>query len=145
MRFHTDRSYHLPLSPAELWESVSRVENYQSWWPWLRHFDGDRLASEEVWICHVQPPLPYWVRFEITLEEVRAPNIVRASITGDVQGDARLEISDHLVGSEARLISSLEPRNHLLRAVARVAAPLVRFGHDWVLDTGARQFLDRAR
>jgi hypothetical protein len=28
--------------------------------------------------------------------------------------------------------------------VAGVAAPLVRRGHDWVLDTGARQFRDRA-
>jgi hypothetical protein len=28
--------------------------------------------------------------------------------------------------------------------VARVAQPVVTFGHDWVLDTGARQFRSRA-
>jgi hypothetical protein len=41
-------------------------------------------------------------------------------------------------------VSHLEPGNSLLRAVARLAAPVVRYGHDWVLDTGARQFIDRA-
>lgn len=145
VRFHTDRRYHLPLSPAELWDSVSRVDDYQVWWPWLRGFDGSRLASDEVWACHVQPPLPYWVRFEVTLGEVRAPHTVHASIRGDVRGEAHLEIREHLVGSEARLVSDLEPGNPLLRAVARLAAPMVRYGHDWVLDTGAKQFLDRAR
>lgn len=144
MRFHTDRSYQLPLPPSELWAAVAQVEDYRTWWPWLREFDAAHLAGDEVWRCLVQPPLPYRVRFDVALEEVRAPTTVRASITGDVVGAAHLEIREHAVGSEARLVSSLEPGSGLLKAVARLAAPLVRYGHDWVLDSGARQFIDRA-
>jgi hypothetical protein len=144
VRFDTDRCYHLPVPPAELWAAVARVHEYEGWWPWLRQFDADALATHEVWHCLVQPPLPYWVRFDINLDEVREPRIVRASVTGDVVGEAVLRISEHPGGSEAHLTSSLEPGNGLLKAVARVAAPVIRYGHDWVLDSGARQFIDRA-
>lgn len=144
MRFETDRRYDLPVSPSELWATLTRVDDYRSWWPWLRHFDAQQLAGDEVWDCLVQPPLPYKVRFSVSLDEVQAPTTIRASITGDVVGEARLDITERPDGSEARLVSHLEPGNPLLRAVARVASPVVRFGHDWVLDTGARQFIDRA-
>lgn len=144
MRFTTDRSYRFPLPPDELWSVVARVDDYQSWWPWLRGFDADQLAAREVWRCHVQPPLPYSVRFAVSLDEVDAPTTVRASITGDVVGDARLHIAAHPDGSEARLVSCLEPGNGFLKVVARLAGPVVRYGHDWVLDSGARQFSTRA-
>lgn len=144
MRFETDRRYELPVSPTDLWAALGRVDRYRSWWPWLRDFDARDLAGDEVWDCLVQPPLPYRVRFSVHLDEVVAPSTVRASITGDVVGHARLEITEQPHGCDARLVSHLEPGNPLLRAVARVAAPVVRYGHDWVLDTGARQFIDRA-
>ncbi|MGH9276386.1 MAG: hypothetical protein ACRDZU_17210 [Acidimicrobiales bacterium] len=144
MRFETDRRYDLPVSPSELWAALTRVDDYRSWWPWLRQFDAQQLAGDEIWDCLVQPPLPYRVRFFVSLDEVHAPTTIRASITGDVVGEARLDITECPDGSEARLVSHLEPGNGLLRAVARVAAPVVRYGHDWVLDTGARQFIDRA-
>jgi hypothetical protein len=47
-------------------------------------------------------------------------------------------------GCTATLRSSLAPGNTILQQVSRFAAPLARFGHDWVLDTGARQFIARA-
>lgn len=144
VRFTTDRSYRFALAPAELWSVVAQVDDYQSWWPWLRGFEADQLAAEEVWRCHVQPPLPYSVRFAVSIEEVRAPSTVRATITGDVVGDAQLHITEHPAGSEARLVSCLEPGNGFLKVVARLAAPVVRYGHDWVLDSGARQFSTRA-
>lgn len=144
MRFESDRRYQLPVSPTELWAALTRLDRYQLWWPWLREFDAQLLAGDETWDCLVQPPLPYRVRFVVALEEVTAPTTVRASITGDVVGEARLDIVEQPDGSEARLVSHLEPGNGFLKAVARVAAPVVRYGHDWVLDTGARQFIDRA-
>jgi uncharacterized protein YndB with AHSA1/START domain len=47
-------------------------------------------------------------------------------------------------GSRLTLVSSLGPGRHLLAAAARVARPLVVMGHDWVIDTGASQFAERA-
>jgi len=83
---------------------MARVEDYRSWWPWLRHFDGGGLAAGSTWVAVVQPPLPYRLRFEL------------------------------------HLVSELTPTNAVLRAVSQFAAPVARFGHEWVLDTGLRQF-----
>lgn len=47
-------------------------------------------------------------------------------------------------GCIATLRSSLAPGNIVLQQVSRFAAPMARFGHDWVLDSGARQFIARA-
>ncbi len=46
--------------------------------------------------------------------------------------------------SELRLIAALSPGSPAFGLLARLARPLVTRGHDWVLDTGARQFVDRA-
>ena len=92
----------------------------------------------------VQPPLPYLVRFKVKIEEVKPPQLVRARVSGDVVGTATLEFHDSETGCIASLSSTLAPGNSTLRLVSRLAAPIARFGHDWVLDTGARQFIARA-
>lgn len=144
MRVSTDRSFVLPVPPATLWAHVSRVDRFQDWWPWLRRFEGRALAADERWGCTVQPPLPYQVRFTIDLDEVEAPTSARARVTGDIEGWAHLAIGPHVDGSDVRLTSELAPTNGFLRLAGRVAAPLVRFGHDWVLDAAVRQFRERA-
>lgn len=144
VRFETDRRYELPLAPADLWAALEQVGDYRAWWPWLRRFEAAALATGDTWHAHVQPPIPYWVRFSVRIDQADAPHSIQATVAGDVVGEARLEIVEHPQGSEARLVSSLEPGNGFLKVVARVASPMVRFGHDWVLDTGARQFIERA-
>lgn len=140
MRVASDRRYEFDLPPTQLWSALTQVEQYRAWWPWLRHLDGAAFDEGSVWDCVVRPPLPYDVRFALTLEEVRAPSLVRATLHGDVVGEARLEVAATGRGSRARLVSDLAPGHGLLQAVAFVTLPLARFGHDWVLDHGAHQF-----
>jgi uncharacterized protein YndB with AHSA1/START domain len=140
----SDRRYRFPVSPEQLWQRLHVVDDYRLWWPWLRHLDADRLASGDTWSCAVQPPVPYSLRFEVELQEVEPPGFVVAAVAGDIVGTARLDTTPADEGCEVRLRSELAPGNRYLQAVARVAGPVVRFGHDWVLDTGARQFGRRA-
>jgi hypothetical protein len=144
VRVRSDRRYRFDVSPEGLWERISDVDEFCRWWPWLRGFEADELCAGEAWDCTVQPPLPYLLRFTIALEEVVPPRLVTACVTGDIVGDARLEVGAQDAGCVVRLQSDLAPGNRYLRAVASVARPLVRYGHDWVLDTGARQFSRRA-
>ena len=136
----SDRRWTLAVPPGELWSAATSIDRYRSWWPWLRHFEGAAFTEGARWRCVVKPPLPYTVRMTITLDEVREGSFVRAGVAGDVVGDAELSIAPHPDGSEARLVSRLAPASGGLALFARVARPLVRFGHDWVLDRGARQF-----
>ena len=130
----------------ELWSALTEVRGYPSWWPWLRRFDpGDGFVPASRWSCVVVPPLPYVVRFRVELDEVRPREAVRATVRGDVKGWAELTLDDDGEGtSRARLRSELAPSNPVLRQFAMLAPPMVRWGHDWVLDQGQRQFLERA-
>jgi hypothetical protein len=144
MQVATNRRYTFPVAPEVLWATVEQVDRYREWWPWLRRFDGGALVQDDRWSCTVQPPLPYTVRFTVCLDQVDAPLSARATVSGDVVGHAHLTIGPAEEGSEVHLQATLAPANGFLRLAGRVAGPLVRFGHDWVLDSAVRQFTARA-
>jgi len=137
----SDRRYRFDVPPPELWAAMTDVGAYRAWWPWLTRFEAGAFAAGEAWRCTVQPPLPYVLRFTLHLDAVDPPREASATVDGDIVGEARVVLHDGGDGgSELHLTSSLAPANGVLRAVARLAGPVVRFGHDWVLDTGVRQF-----
>lgn len=136
----SDRRHRFAVGPEELWSAVVQVERYRDWWPWLDGLEDARFTEGERWRCLVRPPLPYVLRFDLVLEEVEAPRFVTASVSGDLVGHAALDIAPTRDGSELRLVSVLAASGTALQVVARLAPRLVRFGHDWVLDTGLRQF-----
>ncbi len=140
----TVHRYELQLPRKEVWELISDVSQYRTWWPWLRSFDAVALAEGEEWHCLVQPPMPYLVRFGVTIDHVEVAALVRATVSGDVVGHASLTLDDADGSCTATLYSSLAPGNRALRLMSRFAAPVARFGHDWVLDSGTRQFIARA-
>lgn len=142
--FASDRSWRFDAPRVDLWERLSDVEQYHRWWPWLRRFDPDRgFTVDSRWSCEVAPPLPYVVRFAVALERVEPGACASATIRGDIRGSAELTVDDDGDGSVARLRSELSPANPLLRRVAWLAPPIVQWGHDWVLDQGRRQFVER--
>jgi hypothetical protein len=154
------------LGPETVWSLINSVEHYRSWWPWLRQFEAGGLSVGDEWRCTVQPPVPYLVRFRVVIDHVERPSLVQAKVHGDVVGDATLTLEPAAAetgngrngngagggatadaggaGCVAMLHSSLAPGNTALAAVSRFAAPIARFGHDWVLDSAARQFIARA-
>ena len=140
MDIRSDRRFRFDVERASVWAAITQLERYRQWWPWLHGFDGSALSEGARWRCEVKPPLPYTLRFDVILIEVVDHNIVRARIEGDITGWAQLTAIDRESGCEVRLISELSPASGTLRMVARVARPVAAFGHDWVLDTGARQF-----
>jgi uncharacterized protein YndB with AHSA1/START domain len=143
-RIHSDRRYHFDATRDSVWAALSEVARYPTWLPWLQEFTGTELVAGADWECEVHPPLPFSLRFTVTLTEVAAPSLVRASVAGDVCGVARLELEDDPEGCSVRVVSEVAPSNTLLRALGFLGRPLARLGHDWVLDTGADQFSRRA-
>jgi hypothetical protein len=136
----SNRTYRFAVGPDELWTAIARTDDYRSWWPWLRGFEATGLVQGDVWRCVVQPPLPYTLRFTITLDAVQPGVGAMATIAGEISGTAELTVAADGDGSSIRLVSDLAPASPLLRAAAIAARPLVIWGHDWVLDRGASQF-----
>jgi hypothetical protein len=142
--FRSDRTWSFPVPQHELWDRIATVENYPTMWPWLRSFDGtDGLRDGAHWTCEVAPPLPYVVRFGIHFHDVDPGSLASTTVDGDIRGWARLDVHPTSSGCVARLCSELEPANALLRGFGRVARPVVEWGHDWILDQGRQQFVER--
>ncbi len=140
----SDRDWAFDMTARQLWNDITATDRYADWWPWLQQFDrGDGFVSGATWRCEVSPPLPYVVRFTVHLEEVTPLKAVTARVTGDVEGSARLVIDPTSRRTcHARLISDLAPKDRWLRVAGLFARPVVRWGHDWVLDRGREQFIE---
>ena len=134
------------MSRATVWNLISDMRNYRRWWPWLTLFEATALAAGETWECAVRPPVPYPVRFQVALEGVHPPWLVRGRVDGDVRGWAELTLDEARSGaaSVVTLRSVLVPSSVALRTVSRLAPSVARFGHDWIIDTGIRRFVARA-
>ena len=142
MLLRSDRRYGFAAERDAVWAAMRSVDAYRRWWPWLAGFEAGALEAGQVWVATVQPPLPYRLRFRVTLTEVVEREAVAAVVDGDVRGRARLELTDGPPGCQVHLVSDLGPGHRVLQAVAVVARPVVQRSHDWVLDTGARQFAE---
>lgn len=144
--FRSERRATFAEPPEVVWAALIDVGAYRRWWPWLTELDGDGFDVGATWRCHVRPPLPYSVRFTLHLEEVEPPRFAVATVAGDIEGHASLDLSEPSggAGTELRLVSVLQSATRTLRLLADLGPPIVRFGHDWVLDTGLRQFRERA-
>ena len=144
MEVRSERRFEFDAAPPALWAALGSVDDYPRWWPWLRRFEARALAPGEEWRCTVKPPVPYVVRFAIRFDEVEVERRIDATVEGDIEGPAQLLIEPSAGGSAVTLTSSLRPTNTVLKAAAVLGRPLVRYGHDWVLDIGAGQFASRA-
>lgn len=144
MDVRSDRSFRFEAAPADVWSAISSLEDYRVWWPWLREFDATALDVGDRWRCVVRPPLPYVLRFSVVLTAVVPGERIDAGVEGDIEGVASVTLRSHGDGTEVRLVSALAPRHALLRRIMGLTPWLARFGHDWVLDTGLRQFRRRA-
>jgi uncharacterized protein YndB with AHSA1/START domain len=140
----SDRRFGFDLPPERVWEALSQTASYPRWWPWLRRLEAKGLVEGDVWSCHIQPPLPYFLRFTVTLDEVVPYESAAATIAGDICGTASFTLAPSGDGgTDGHFVSDLAPGSPVLRAFALVARPLVVWGHDWVLSEGVREF--RAR
>ena len=138
--FRFDRSFELAATPDELWRALAQTDRYAEWWSWLRTFDAPGLHEGTVANCVVQAPLPYSLRFAVTVGQVVPNELVDTMVTGDLEGPARLEVMASSGGSTARLVWSLELRDTMLRSFATLARPAMVWAHDRVVASGLRQF-----
>ncbi len=144
LEIRSDHTHQFEHSAAEVWDAIGRTDQFRRWWPWLRRLEADGLVAGDRWQCMVQPPLPYVLRFSITLDEVEPGERAVATVRGDIAGDAELTLTTTDAGCDLRLASTLRPSNRALEIVSNLAPWMARFGHDWVIRTGLEQFRGRA-
>jgi hypothetical protein len=131
-----------PLSPEELWSEFERIERFEAFLSWLSDFrlEGDGLRSGSMMYGVITPPLPFRMRLRVELVDCERPSLIVAAVHGDLEGDARLLLSPRPGGTRVTASWTVEMMQRPMRLAARVAYPLLRWGHDRVVEMTVRGF-----
>ncbi len=135
------------VPPEAIWSTIEHAERFESWWAWLREFrlDGPGLVEGSVLSGVVSPPVPYTMRIRVVLGHCVRPEHIDATVHGDLEGEARLVLVSTDPGTVAEVSWTVEMKQRPMRLAARVGYPLLRWGHDRVVDatvSGYRRHLD---
>lgn len=135
-------SFHLDPKPSQVWAVISRIDRFEDWWGWLREFEleGEGLRSGSVLRGVVVPPLPYRMRLEVVFDSCTRSRRIEATVHGDLRGTARLDFAPEGAGTRATVSWTIEMMQRPMRLAARVARPLLQWGHDRVVDATVEGF-----
>jgi uncharacterized protein YndB with AHSA1/START domain len=142
--FQFERSWELDVTPQRFWDTISRTDEYNQWWPWLSRFEAEGMTEGARWTAEIQSPLPYALRVELVLVEVVPCERLAVQVSGDLQGTAGLTLTPTETGSAIDVEWQMRPRSRAMQLAAVVARPLLRWSHEWVLARGLDQFRRRA-
>jgi uncharacterized protein YndB with AHSA1/START domain len=129
-------SFSLEVPPERVWQAIERFERFETWWGWLEEFriEGAGLVDGAELHGVVSPPLPYHMRLCVILDRCSRPKSIDATIHGDLEGTARLRLEPDHDGTRAEVAWTIEMIQRPMRLAARVAYPLLRWGHDRVVE-----------
>lgn len=135
-------AFSFPIPPEELWDHLERVDRFGARLSWLSEFrlEGGGLRPGSVLYGVVSPPLPYRMRIEVNLDSCERPSRIEASVHGDLEGRARLLLAPDGDGTEVRAAWTIEMMQRPMRLAARIAHPLLRWGHDRVVEVTVHAF-----
>ncbi|HZC73622.1 MAG TPA: hypothetical protein VE442_23215 [Jatrophihabitans sp.] len=139
-------AFWFPIGPDELWGTIERFDQFEAWWSWLRTFgaDTDGLVAGNALHGTVVPPVPYRLHLDVQLEQCLRPHFVQATVGGDVRGAAEMRIEPVANGTRVSVVWSLTMMSTPLRIAARVAYPLMSWGHGRVVEMAVAGFRQRA-
>jgi hypothetical protein len=139
-------SFLVSAAPEAVWSSLEDVEYFDRNSPWFGNLTIDTPGLRAGSVLHgtIATPLPPRVRIRITLEQVRPPCLIVATVHGDLQGQARLSLLADGQWTRAELRWTVEVMQRPMRAMARVAHPVLRRGHDTVVQAAIRALTVRA-
>jgi carbon monoxide dehydrogenase subunit G len=138
--YQREDSFRVP--PYQIWAAIEDVEEFESWWAWLEDFrlEGDGLVVGAVLSGVVVPPLPYRMRLSVELVACDRPTAIDAVVRGDLRGDARLRLRPQGDGTLVEVAWTIEMMQRPMRLASRFAHPLLRWGHDRVVEATVDNF-----
>ena len=139
--------FDFPVTPPEFWDALQRLDQFERWWGWLGdlEIDGQGLQTGSVLRGTVAPPVPYRMHVDVELCHCVPGHLIDASVSGDLRGDAHLRMQPSPAGTVADVTWTLEMMQRPMRLAALVAYPLLRWGHDRVVDATVSGFRSQLR
>jgi uncharacterized protein YndB with AHSA1/START domain len=128
-------------APIErVWDVIYAIERWPEWWRGVRsvtelhHGDGDGEGAvyRHVWRSRI----PYAVRFDVTVVEVRRPNLIAASAEGGLAGTGTFRLFEAPLGTAVTYDWRVRTTKRWMNAVAPLGRPLFAWNHHAVMKQG---------
>ena len=131
-----------PVTPDVFWTALQDSGRFESLWGWLTELrvEGDGLQVGSVLSGVVTPPLPYRMQLRVVVVGCAPPERLDAEVHGDLEGHARLSLEPEGNETVATVAWTVEMQQRPMRLAARVAAPVLRWGHDRVVELTVASF-----
>jgi hypothetical protein len=88
----------------------------------------------------VAPPLPYRMRVRVEITRCCRPSTIDADIHGDLEGVGSVALRPVDSGTRVEAAWTVEMKQRPMRLASQVAHPLLRWGHDRVVDITVARF-----
>lgn len=133
--------------PPVVWSAMEDLEQFDRWSKGLGRvrIDGDGLSTGSVLRGSVAPPVPYRMQLWVELRRCVPGSLLDATVHGDLEGAARVALEPAGEGTRLDVAWAVEMMQRPMRLAARVAYPLLRWGHDRVVDVTVRGFRAHVR
>jgi carbon monoxide dehydrogenase subunit G len=135
-------TFDFDLPPEQMWDALEHSERFEGWWGWLHELrlDGEALEAGSVLQGLVSPPVPYEMRVSVLFDRCTRPEQIDASVAGDLEGTAHLHLEPRGAGTRADVTWTVEMTQRPMRVAARLTGPLLRWGHDRVVEMTVNGF-----
>ncbi|MEA2434981.1 MAG: hypothetical protein QOG54_2438 [Actinomycetota bacterium] len=130
------------VSPDDLWDALSRVDLFKTWWPWIKdiHLEGEALELGSALTFTIDPPIPYRMRVTVDVVESVDGRYLRGDVSGDLHGTGSLRFDESPLGSDVTTEWKVEVSNPAIKAVIRLARPLLLYAQRWAVEVSLRGF-----
>lgn len=132
---------------GEVWRLVEQPHLFPKMWPWMKRprLSHARIVPGARLSFLIDPPLPYTMKVEALFTSLSEGEAVEADIHGDLAGRAGIRLEPSGEGCLADVWWRVELCGRGLRIAARVARPLLMWGHDWAVDVALHGFRRQLR
>ncbi|MGH2807603.1 MAG: SRPBCC family protein [Actinomycetota bacterium] len=131
-----------PAPPRFVWDSLKKVELFESWWQWIEdvELDGEALTEGSTISFTIDPPVPYRMAISVLVTDATEGKHLEGRVTGDLDGTAFLTLSPEGDGSRVRVGWDVEIASPVIRPVIRIARPVLVWAQGWAVQVALRGF-----
>ena len=130
-----------PVTPDVFWTALQDSGRFESGGLATElRVEGEGLRVGSVLSGVVTPPLPYRMQLRVVVVGCAPPERLDAEVHGDLEGHARLSLKPEGNETVATVAWTVEMQQRPMRLAACVAAPVLRWGHDRVVELAVAAF-----
>lgn len=134
-------AFSFPLSPRQMWQELERPDRLTGRWRYVdvRRVDPTLEQGAEL-TCVIKPRVPFRMLLDVIVREVTHGELIGVEFRGDLRGRGELRLEPDGEGTLADVWWRFEIMQRGVRAAARHVHPLLRWGHDWIVEAAVRSF-----